>query len=672
MLPTFVITLREGLEAALIVGIIAAFLRTQGRRDLTRWVGAGVGAAALLCLAVGSALRVVSHDLPQRQQEGLETVIGALAVLMVTYMVIWMRRHSRELKGQLEGLAADALDRSSGDGASQAARAMVVMAFLAVLREGFETVVFLLAAFNESHSGTGAPIGAVLGLVVAIGLGYGIYRGGLRLNLSRFFRVTGVVLVLVAAGLVLTALHTAHEAGWLDAGQQSTVDLSWLVRPGSVQASLVTGMLGIQAHPTVIEVAGWLAYLLPVGAYVAWPPARPIRPTVRVRALAACGLAAMSVAGVLVAVVIGHADSGTAATTVATTGGDPHHASVTLSAAYGCVPDRTSFAAGAVTFTVHNVDATAVTEVELVDGDRVIGEKENLPPGFSGSFVATVHAGGYVLACPGATPGRTAITVTGSGGDVAGSPIATLLSTGTRAYARYVDTQVAGLLTAVTSLNAALHGTDLDAAQRAYIAARPCYERIEPVAESFVSGSDDLDADIDARAGDVAASRWRGFHRIEQGLFAGHSLAGLGAVGTRLVADVRRLRTLTTGLTYQPSELANGAQELLDEVAASKISGEEERYSHIDVLDIAANVAGAERAFGELQPALETVDDALADLVEDRFHSLDAALAQVRSTTDPSGYLRYAAVSDTQIRAVTAAVKAVAEPLAQVSSRVAG
>ena len=114
MLPTFVIGLREGLEAALIVGIIAAFLRKQGRRDLLRWVFAGVGTAVLLCLAVGIALNAVSKDLPQKQQEGLETVIGVLAVGMVTYMVVWMRRHSRELKGQLEGLAADALgDRKS-------------------------------------------------------------------------------------------------------------------------------------------------------------------------------------------------------------------------------------------------------------------------------------------------------------------------------------------------------------------------------------------------------------------------------------------------------------------------------------------------------------------------------------------------------------------------------
>lgn len=295
MLPTFVIGLREGLEAALIVGIIAAFLRNEGRKDLLRWVFVGVGAAVALCVAVGIGLNIVSSALPQKQQEGLETVIGALAVAMVTYMVVWMKRNSRGLKKQLEGLAADAVNRGRGGALGKAGTAMVAMAFLAVLREGIETVVFLLAAFNESSSGALGGVGVVLGIAVAVALGYGIYRGGVRLNLSRFFRVTGVMLVLVAAGLVVNALHTAHEAGWLDIGQGRTFDLSWLVRPGTVQASLLTGMLGLQPYPVVIEVVGWLAYLIPVAAFIAWPPGRTLAPATRTRVLGfASGLLALA------------------------------------------------------------------------------------------------------------------------------------------------------------------------------------------------------------------------------------------------------------------------------------------------------------------------------------------------------------------------------------------
>jgi high-affinity iron transporter len=296
MLPTFVIGLREGLEAALIVGIVAAFLRQRGRTDLLRWAFAGVAAAVVLCLAIGIALDVISNDLPQRQQEGLETVIGACAVLMVTYMVVWMRRHSRTLKAQLEGAAGHALAAGSGF-------ALVLMAFLAVLREGLETVVFLLAAFNQSNSGALAPIGAVLGIALAVVLGWGIYRGGVRLNLAKFFRITGIVLAFVAAGLVVSALHTAHEAGWLNVGQQSTVDLSALVRPGSVQAALLTGMLGVQPRPVLIEVIGWLAYVVPVGLYVAWPAGRGLSKVAARRLVVVVG-AVGAVAAIVLAVVL--------------------------------------------------------------------------------------------------------------------------------------------------------------------------------------------------------------------------------------------------------------------------------------------------------------------------------------------------------------------------------
>ena len=271
MLPTFVIGLREGLEAALIVGIVAGFLGAQGRRDALRQVWLGVGAAVVICLAVGIVLEVVTAELPQAAQEGLETVIGLLAVAMVTFMILWMRRHSRGMRAELESAAAGALARGSTG-------ALVAMAFPAVLREGFETVVFLLAAFQASTSPVSAGGGALIGILLAVALGYGIYRGGVRLNLARFFTVTGAVLVVVAAGLLMTAAYTAHEAGWLNVGQARALDLSWLVRPGTPVSSLVTGMLGIQPFPTVVEVVVWVVYAVPLLTYVLWPSVRPHRP----------------------------------------------------------------------------------------------------------------------------------------------------------------------------------------------------------------------------------------------------------------------------------------------------------------------------------------------------------------------------------------------------------
>lgn len=270
MLPTFVIGLREGLEASLIVGIIATFLDRRGRRDMLRPVWMGVAVAALICVGIGVTLYVVSREIRQQQQERLETVVGLLAVAMVTYMIIWMRRHARELKKQLEGAAGSALAKGS-------ATALVVMAFLAVMREGFETAVFLLATFQTSHDTSYGVAGAALGIAVAAVVGYAVYRGGIRLNLARFFTITGAVLVIVAAGLLMTAFRTAYEAGWLTVGHRTAMNLSWLVRPGTPVESLLTGVLGVRANPTVIEVTAWVVYAVPLLIFVLWPQRRRAR-----------------------------------------------------------------------------------------------------------------------------------------------------------------------------------------------------------------------------------------------------------------------------------------------------------------------------------------------------------------------------------------------------------
>ena len=278
MIPTFVIGLREGIEASLIVGIVAAFLARADRRDALRWMWIGVLAAIAICLGVGIALDRISASLPQKQQEGLETIIGLVAVGTVTAMIVWMKRHSRGIKAELESHAADALADGTGI-------ALVGMAFLAVLREGFETSVFLLAAFQASKTPLASGLGVILGVATAVVLGYLIYRGAVRINLQRFFLLTGLALVLVAAGLVANAIHSAFEAGWITIGQEQALDLRWLVAPGTVRASLLTGMLGLQPEPTRAEVIGWLAYAVPMSLYLLIPAfrnraPRPARSTV--------------------------------------------------------------------------------------------------------------------------------------------------------------------------------------------------------------------------------------------------------------------------------------------------------------------------------------------------------------------------------------------------------
>ncbi len=267
MLPTFVIGLREGVEAALIVGIIAAFLKQEGRRDALRHVWAGVAIAVAICVALGVGLDLLNQQLPQRQQEMLETVIGLAAVAIVTFMIVWMRKHARMIKSELHESAGSALRSGS-------AWALIGMAFFAVLREGVETAVFLLAVFQGATDPLAAGLGALLGIALAVVIGVGIYHGGTRLNLARFFKLTSVVLVFVAAGLLASAAHTAWEAGWLTTLQGQAVDLSWLVVPGTWSSSLLTGMLGLQSVMTEAEVIAYLAYLIPMLAFVLWPEGR--------------------------------------------------------------------------------------------------------------------------------------------------------------------------------------------------------------------------------------------------------------------------------------------------------------------------------------------------------------------------------------------------------------
>jgi high-affinity iron transporter len=264
VIATYVIGLREGLEAALIVGIVAAFLRQQGHARALRYVWAGVIIAVVFCAGVGAALQLLNQELPQRQQEMLETLVGLCAVAIVTFMIVWMRRHARGLRAELEAHAARALQTGS-------VWALVGMAFFAVLREGLETAVFLLAAFQASTNEVDAGVGALLGLLTAVVVGAGLYRGGIKINLARFFKVTSVVLVVIAGGLLASAVHAAHEAAWFNSFQGQALDLSWLVVPGTATSSLLTGMLGLQPLPTYAEVGVWLIYVIPMLLYVLWP-----------------------------------------------------------------------------------------------------------------------------------------------------------------------------------------------------------------------------------------------------------------------------------------------------------------------------------------------------------------------------------------------------------------
>lgn len=256
MLVPFLIMLREGIEAALIVGIIASYLKQTGRGQWLPAVWIGVFLAVALALLVGGGLELLSAEFPQKQQELFEGVIGLVAVAILSSMVFWMRKVARSIKHSLQ-LSLEA----AMTGSRHQVTALIAMVFFAVAREGLETVFFLLAVFQQSE-GPGAPIGALLGLLLAMLIGWLIYSGSLRLNLSAFFRWTGLFILVVAAGILASSVQALHEAGVWNDLQDVVFDISASLPVDGPLGSVLAGMFGYQDAPTVSTLGAYLMYLV--------------------------------------------------------------------------------------------------------------------------------------------------------------------------------------------------------------------------------------------------------------------------------------------------------------------------------------------------------------------------------------------------------------------------
>lgn len=255
MLVPFLIMLREGIEAALIVGIVASYLKRSGSASMMPGVVIGVLLAVALSFFVGAGLQVAMAEFPQKEQEFFEGVVGLIAVAMLTSMVFWMRKAGPSVQGELQDSVRTAL------GGKHREWALIGVVFLAVAREGLESVFFLLAIFQQS-SGWHAPVGAVSGLACSVVIGYGIYSGGLRLNLRRFFRLTGIFILLVSAGLAAGALRKFHEAGVWNQLQQVVFDIDHVLPMDSPVGAVLSGLLGYQSAPVTGEIAVYVMFLV--------------------------------------------------------------------------------------------------------------------------------------------------------------------------------------------------------------------------------------------------------------------------------------------------------------------------------------------------------------------------------------------------------------------------
>lgn len=256
MFANFLIGLREGLEAALVVGILVAYLVKSGRRELLPMLWAGVGLAVLVSLAFGAALTFGPRGLTFEAQEAIGGTLSIIAVGLITWMIFWMGKTARHLKSDLHGKLDDAVAAGRW--------AVLVMAVLAVGREGLETALFLWAGAQATGASTQPLIGAVLGLAVAIALGWAVYKGAVRLNLRVFFAWTGLFLIVIAAGVLAYGVHDLQEAGILPGLHNLAFDVSATIPPSSWYATLLKGVFNFSPATTWLQAIVWVAYVVPV------------------------------------------------------------------------------------------------------------------------------------------------------------------------------------------------------------------------------------------------------------------------------------------------------------------------------------------------------------------------------------------------------------------------
>jgi len=326
-----------------------------------------------------------------------------------------------------------------------------------------------------------------------------------------------------------------------------------------------------------------------------------------------------------------------------------------------CEPMTLNVPAGKSQFIIKNQSQKAL-EWEILKGVMVVEERENIAPGFTQKLTANLAAGEYEMTCGLLSNPKGKLLVAGSTQPAApGQATLLQLAQPVAEYKAYVVSEVNALVSSTAEFTAAINAGDIAKAKMLYAPTRVHYERIEPIAELFL----DLDNSIDAREDDFEKKaedpQFTGFHRLEKLLFADNTTAGAKPVADRLNQDVKALQMRITQLAFSPVKVAGGAAGLIEEVAASKISGEEERYSHTDLSDFRANVDGAQKIVALLHPLLQTRNPQLLTRIDGNFSKVDAILDKYRT---PEGFAAYDKLSRADHNALKAPVTALAEDLA--------
>jgi len=328
----------------------------------------------------------------------------------------------------------------------------------------------------------------------------------------------------------------------------------------------------------------------------------------------------------------------------------------------GCSPHNAAAPAGPINFKVKG-ESAGVTELEVLDGETLLGERENITDGLSGSFALTLEEGEYTVRCNGGSEEDGTLKVTGKLATKSSPAIEKAIDD----YKEYLLENSTELVELTKPFAAAVEAGEIEKAKQLYPEPRIRYERIEPVAESFGN----LDPEIDARANDVPASEFKGFHRIEKALWEENTTKGMTPVAEGLVKNVEELEAIIKGnIKIQATEIANGANELLTEVSTSKITGEEERYSHIDLVDFKANVEGSQVAFEATAPLIEKEKPALIKEVAADYEAVFAALKPYERKAYP-GFVYYGELTAADTRKLAQVIDTLAEKSALIPAEIA-
>ncbi|TMR01110.1 peptidase M75 [Actinomadura soli] len=334
-----------------------------------------------------------------------------------------------------------------------------------------------------------------------------------------------------------------------------------------------------------------------------------------------------------------------------------------------CKVSRTEFPAGHVKLAVEN-KGSKVTEVYIyAPGDRIVTERENIGPGTKADITAEVKAGSYEIACKPGMKGdgiRQKVTATGQG---SAKPQDPRLDRSVAEYRKYVQAQADETLPKAEKFAAAVKAGDIEGAKKTYAVSRVGWERTEPVAESF----GDIDPKVDVREDGLEQGQtWTGWHRLEKALWTDKKIgAAEKKLADQLITDLKDWQKRVGTAEINATSMANGAKELLDEVATGKVTGEEERYSHTDLVDFHANVEGAHKSYELLRPVAAERDPALAAELDKQFKALFTLLDKYREKGSPDGFAAYDTVGKDDRKELSDAVNALAEPLSKLAAAVA-